>query len=174
MYDKLIRIDEENRVIQAGTENHVSGTGWVKIGETEEWQWLPLLYNKYENCLYEYDGTEMIERDTTAEDLEVITEQLCIAINERTEIEISLGCPYVQDGIEKRLPAEDRWEAKYLMFIDKAKGGQQFSIALDTADNLDTFLITHENIEEISEAVANWKIPKVLQAQAEKRTIRQG
>ena len=166
-YKKLVKTDGQGRVVQISTTAFNDEKGWQVVGEQESRHWHLDITD--DDGLYKYeiiDG-ELVERDTTAEKVALVKERLREAINIRTSAEIALGCPYE----DKLIPATDEWESKYLVFIDMAKDGKEFSFELDTVGNDDTFVVTNSNISAISEAVAAFKVGKILEAQAEKRAL---
>jgi len=167
MYKKLVKIDDQNRIIAATTSDFASGDEWQEVGEQDSRHWHPTITNDHGNYLYELSDGEMVERDTTSEDVLSIIDKTREAINRRVTAEIAMGCPWN----DKLLPATDEWESKYLAFIDMKNDGKEFAIELDTAHNEDTFIVTHENIDEISETITAWKMQKILEAQAEKRAL---
>jgi len=61
MYKKLIKIDDQNRVISATTSDFATGEGWIEVGEQESRHWRVSIFTGGV-CLYKLADGKMVER----------------------------------------------------------------------------------------------------------------
>jgi len=87
MYKKLIKVDDQNRVVSATTSDFATGEGWIEVGDQESRHWRVSIFTGGV-CLYKLVDGEMVER--TDEEIMHDTE-INNALNELSQLDSKMN-----------------------------------------------------------------------------------